>query len=308
MSRRRKSRLKQWVEYSIFRVLYAYIRTRTGDALITWGNRIGNLGRRILRGRDRLTMRNLRYIFPDKPEGELRHIADEAWRHFGREILLYLRMQNLTLEEIAAECPFVHKEILEDAIATGRGTLLMSGHFGGWEIGGLAVMSLIRNVRTVARKLDNEYLERDVASLRARTGTEVIDRRNAARALVKALKENGVVVMLPDQAVIPREGILSTFLGRPAWTTDAPAKLALRLRSRIVFAFCIPDGSGHRLEFEEPIRVDQLSEEERDPALLTARINDVISRRIAAQPELWLWMHDRWKGTGPGESEKADGE
>jgi len=48
--------------------------------------------------------------------------------------------------------------------------------------------------------------------------------------------------------------------------------------------------------------VDQLSEEERDPAALTKRINDVISRRIAARPELWLWMHDRWKGTGESET------
>jgi lauroyl/myristoyl acyltransferase len=69
-----------------------------------------------------------------------------------------------------------------------------------------------------------------------------------------------------------------------------------------VFAFCIPVGSGHRLEFEEPIRVDQLSEDERDPMALTQRINDIISRRIAAWPELWLWMHDRWKGTGEGEA------
>ena len=74
--------------------------------------------------------------------------------------------------------------------------------------------------------------------------------------------------------------------------------MAVRQDSRIVFAFCIPDGTRHRLEFDEPIRVDQLTEGERDPVALTKRINDVISARIAARPELWLWMHDRWKGTG----------
>ena len=125
---------------------------------------------------------------------------------------------------------------------------------------------------------------------------------------MRALGENAVVVMLPDQAVLPREGILAPFLGRPAWTTDAPAKLALRLRSRIVFAFCIPDGPRHRLEFEEPIRIDRLSDAESNPEALTKSINEVLSRRIAARPELWLWMHDRWKGTGPGESEKQNGE
>jgi len=102
---------------------------------------------------------------------------------------------------------------------------------------------------------------------------------------------------------------LVPFIGRKAWTTDAPAKLALRRGSTIVFAFCIPDGLRHRLEFEGPIRIEQLSEAERDPVALTARINEGIARRIAERPELWLWMHDRWKWTGEGEGKReSDGQ
>jgi KDO2-lipid IV(A) lauroyltransferase len=178
--------------------------------------------------------------------------------------------------------------------------MLISAHWGGWEVAGLAIMALVNNVRTVARRLDNEILERDLAAIRAKTGVEVVDRRNAARVLLRGLSENAVVVLLPDQAVLPREGILVPFLGRDAWTTPAPARMALRYGSTIVFAFCIPDGTRHRLEFEEPIRVDQLSEAERDPVALTRRINDVIAKRIESRPELWLWMHDRWKGTATG--------
>jgi KDO2-lipid IV(A) lauroyltransferase len=162
----------------------------------------------------------------------------------------------------------------------------------------MAVMSLVRNIRTVTRPLDNELLERELQRIRARTGAEVVDRRKAARVLIKGLAENAVVVLLPDQAVLPREGVLVPFLGRPAWTTPAPAKMALRAGSTIVFTFCIPDGLRHRLEFEEPIRADLLTESERDPVELTKRINEIISRRIHARPDLWLWMHDRWKGTG----------
>src|SRR6185436_1792162 len=167
-----------------------------------------------------------------------------------------------------------------------------------------------QNVLSVARPLDNELLERELQRFRGKTGAEVVDRRRAARALMKGLAENAVLVLLPDQAVLPREGVLVPFLGRPAWTTDAPAKLAARLGSTIVFVFCIGDATGrHRFEFEEPIRVDQLSENEKEPVPLTTRINDVISRRIAARPELWLWMHDRWKGTATGKrSEASDGE
>ncbi len=294
----KKSRLQTRIEYRLYRILLRAVGAMSDDSLLRWGTRVGGLASKVLRSRDRLGIRNLRAAFPERPDPELRQILDRCWKHFGREVLLYLKVQSMPLEEIAARCEFVHQELLHDARARGKGTLLMSGHFGGWEIGGLALMAHVDNVRTVARRLDNSMLEEDLANFRAKTGAQVVDRRKAARFLLKSLAENAVVVLLPDQAVLPREGIKVPFLGRPAWTTDAPAKMAAKYGSTIVFAFCIPDGARHRLEFEEPIRVDQLSEDEREPVALTTRINEVISRRIAACPELWLWMHDRWKGTG----------
>jgi lauroyl/myristoyl acyltransferase/tetraacyldisaccharide-1-P 4'-kinase len=299
--KRRKSRLVAHLEYAAYRLVVRAVRSMSEQSVYRWGTRLGALGGKVLRSRDRLAMRNLRAAFPERDARELRRILDDCWRHFGREALQYVQMQSLTLDEIAARCPLVNAQYLDEAIARGNGTLLISGHWGGWEIGGLAVMSRLENVRTVARPLDNEFLERDLQRLREKTGAEVVDRRRAARFLMKSLAENAVVVLLPDQAVQPREGVLVPFLGRPAWTTPAPAKMALRSRSTIVFAFCIPDGLRHRLEFEEPIRADLLTEDERDPVVLTRKINDMISRRISSRPDLWLWMHDRWKGTGESE-------
>lgn len=296
--KRRKNPLLQRIEYTAYRFLARRVAAMSEESLHRWGTRLGALSGKVLRGRDRLAMRNLRSVYPERDVRELRDIANACWRHFGRELLISIQGQNLSLEELAARCPFVNAHILEEAIARGKGTILISAHWGGWEVAGLAVMSLVQNVRTVARPLDNELLERELQQIRARTGAEVVDRRKAARVLIKGLAENGVVVLLPDQAVLPREGIRVPFLGRPAWTTPAPAKMALRAASTIVFAFCIPDGLRHRLEFEEPIRADLLTEADRDPVALTKRINEIISRRIHARPDLWLWMHDRWKGTG----------
>ena len=309
MSRRSKSALQQRVEYLLYRAAARAVRSASEATLRRWGTRLGALARHILRGRDRLAMRNLAATFPEKGEAERRRIIDECWRHFGREALETIRMQHVPIEEIPSYCPIVNAHLVEEAIALGHGVILISAHYGAWEIAGLAIMALVPNVLTVARPLDNELLERDLVRIRALTGAEVVDRQKAARPLLKALQGKGTVVMLPDQAVQPREGILVPFLGRPAWTTDAPAKMALRQGSAIVFGFCIPGSTGHRLEFEEPIRIDQLSSDEKNAEALTARINDVISRRIAARPELWLWMHDRWKGNASGEIEnEADGQ
>jgi KDO2-lipid IV(A) lauroyltransferase len=300
VSRRKKNALLQRVEYAAYRTVAALVRSGSDERAQRWGARIGTLAKTVLRKRDRLAFANMRSAFPERDPGELRAALDDCWRHFGRELLCYIRLQSQPLEQISARCPFVNEQLLEEARARGKGVVLISAHWGGWEVGGLALMALVDNVRTVARRLDNEILERDLAALRAKTGAEVVDRRNAARVLLRGLSENAVVVLLPDQAVLPREGVLVPFLGRDAWTTPAPAKMALRYGSTIVFAFCIPDGIRHRLEFQESIHVDQLSEAERDPVALTRRINDVIARRIETRPELWLWMHDRWKGTATG--------
>jgi KDO2-lipid IV(A) lauroyltransferase len=299
---RKKSRLQVHLEYLLYRGVKRAVGAMSEESVMKWGTRVGALAAKVLKSRDRLGMRNLRHAFPERSEQELRQILDRCWRHFGREMLYYLHVQSMSLQEIAARCPLINAELIDEGLTRGKGVILLSAHLGGWEIGGLAVMAHVDKVRTVTRPLDNELLDADLAKLRESTGAQVVDRRKAARFLLKSLAENAVLVLLVDQAVLPREGILTPFLGRPAWTTDAPAKIAARHGSTIVFVFCIPDGSGHRLEFEEPIRVDQLSEEERDPVALTKRINDIISRRIAAWPELWLWMHDRWKGTGEGEA------
>lgn len=301
MSKRKKSRLLARLEYAAYRVVAALTRRASDQGVLRWGTRLGAVSGKILRGRDRLAIRNLTAAFPEKTEAERRAILDECWRHFGREMLGYIRLQGMPLDEIAAICPFVGEEILQESIARGQGTMLLSAHYGGWEVAGLALMAHVQNVRAVARPLDNEYLERDLVQQRARTGIEVVDKNRAARVLIKGLSENAVTVLLPDQAVLPREGVLVPFLGRPAWTTPAPAKMAVRAGSTIVFAFCIPDGTRHRLEFEEPIQVGLLDESEKSAEALTAKINEVISRRIAARPELWLWMHDRWKWTGESE-------
>jgi len=305
----RKSRFLQRLEYAAYRLVAGRVAKMSDQSAERWGTRIGNLTRLFARRRHRLAVENLRRALPERAS-EAEAIIAECWRHFGRELLAYIRIKDLPIEELAARCPFGNEEILRDAVADGHGVVLISAHFGGWEVAGLALTAHVENVMTVARPLDNELLENELARDRARTGASIVDRRHAARGLLKTLNDNGVVVLLPDQAVLPREGTLVPFLGRDAWTTDAPAKLALRVGSTIVFAFCIPGKPGqHRLEFEEPIRVNELSEGERDPGALTERINAVISRRIAARPELWLWMHDRWKGTAAGtRSEVANAE
>lgn len=295
--KRKKNHVLQRIEYVVYRAVARRVTSMSEEGVRLWGTRLGAMMRHVLRGRDRLAMSNLRRVYPQRSNTERRQILDRSWRHFGREALVSIRMQNLELDAIVKRVELVNAHLVDEALAHGRGVILLTAHWGSWEVAGLTMMLVVPRLSTVARALDNELLERDLQKMREKMGAQIINRRRAARALVRGIAGNGVVAMVPDQAVQPKEGILVPFLGRPAWTTSAPAKLALRAGATIVFSFCIPDGLRHRLEFQDPIRTDLLTGEERDPEMLTRRINDVFAERINAQPELWLWMHDRWKGT-----------
>src|SRR5512140_633542 len=147
----RKSKLLQRIEYAAYRTVAAVVRRASDESLRRWGSRFGSFSGKVLRRRDRLAFRNLKSAFPERSAAELRQILDECWRHFGREMLGFVRAQSLSLEEIARSCPFVNAGLLEEGRSRGKGVILISAHFGGWEIGGLAVMALVDDVRTVTR-------------------------------------------------------------------------------------------------------------------------------------------------------------
>src|SRR5947208_9258220 len=96
MPRRRKSRIQQRLEYALYRIVARALRSASDDAVVRWGARLGMLARRVARGRDRLAMRNLVMVFPEKGDAERRRIIDDCWRHMGREALDGIRTQYLT--------------------------------------------------------------------------------------------------------------------------------------------------------------------------------------------------------------------
>src|SRR5690242_19749926 len=99
--KRRKNRLLQRIEYAAYRSVARWIARAPEERVGRWGTRIGALSGKILRGRDRLAMRNIAGAIPEMPESERRRVIDECWRHFGRELMEFIRLQSASLEEIA---------------------------------------------------------------------------------------------------------------------------------------------------------------------------------------------------------------
>src|ERR1051325_727787 len=158
----RKNPLLQRLEYAAYRVVAARVAKMSDESAAKWGTRIGNLTRVFARRRNRLAIANLRLALPERA-AEAEAIVAECWRHFGRELLAYIRARDLPLEQLSERCPFVNEEILQNALSDGKGVMLISAHYGGWEIAGLAVTAHVKNVMTVARPLANPPLESEPA-------------------------------------------------------------------------------------------------------------------------------------------------
>lgn len=130
MSRKKKNKALQAIEYGLYRAIAAVVKPVSDERVYRWGTRLGSVARKLLRRRDVLAMKNLRSVYTDKPDSELRAVLDECWRHFGREILALVRYQSMSLDEIIERCPPENAHLLEEARAEGKGVVLISAHYG----------------------------------------------------------------------------------------------------------------------------------------------------------------------------------
>jgi KDO2-lipid IV(A) lauroyltransferase len=134
-----------------------------------------------------------------------------------------------------------------------------------------------------------------IERIRSHCGTEVIPRAEAARKGLAALRRNEILAILLDQN-IQEGGIFVPFYGYPASTATGPAVFALKTGAAIVPTFCLREKDGtHRIRAYPPLYPEATGDRQADVFRLTARITAAIEHQIRQRPELWCWIHNRWK-------------
>jgi|ETNmetMinimDraft_35_1059890.scaffolds.fasta_scaffold23797_2 KDO2-lipid IV(A) lauroyltransferase len=281
-------------------------------ALVTAGEAIGLLPWRLTRwlGRSlgsafylvdgphrRLTVANLQAAFPARSPKECRALARATFQHFGRLAVDLLKFRTLSPDAMLGmvEVDPAGAERVEQAQAGGRGILFLTGHFGFWEIQALAHGLRFGPMSVMARALDNPHVHELLERIRVSTGNSVIYRRGALRRVFRTLGGNGAVGMLIDQHVQPRDAVYVDFFNRPAATTAALAVLAARTGAPVIPLFALPlDDGRYRLVYEPAV---EPPENETPDALraFTQRCTDVLEMYVRRYPDLWLWMHRRWR-------------
>jgi Kdo2-lipid IVA lauroyltransferase/acyltransferase len=288
-------RLRHRLEYAAVAGVIQAVRVVPMRAVIAAGTLLGMAFYAFDRPHRRLAIRNLRAAFPLRSPAECRSIARGMFSHFGRLLTVLLKFTTMRPAEMLARVEFEGEERVIAAHAEGRGVLLYTGHFGFWEINALVHALEIKPMSVLARPLDNPLLHDLLELARRRTGNAVIYRRGAIRRVLRALAGNEAVAILIDQHIQSSDAVYVDFFNRPAATTSALAALALRTGAPVVPVFALPQPGGRfRMVYEHA--VDPPPEDTPDAIrAFTQRCTDVLEMYVRRYPELWLWMHRRWR-------------
>ena len=240
---------------------------------------------------------NLAQAFPEWSLEERERVLADHYRELGRVACEYVRLPELAHAAPGEVIAQVHgMEHLIAAHDAGRGALLVTGHFGNFELGA-AYLGRRHPVDMVVKPLANPGVQAWIAERRRRAGVGMIPLGAGVRRVFEALRQNRWVALLADQDAKSR-GVFVPFLGRPSSTPVGPAEIALRTGAPLIMGFMHRRADGrHELEVLPPLLA---SETDGDPALLlTARHAACLEAWIRRHPANWLWLHRRWKSAPP---------
>ena len=290
-------RLAESAAYSLLAAMTAVLARLPRRPAYWLGARFGDLAYLCLVRRRRVALDNLAIAFDgEKSAAERRAIARATFRRLGEHLIDFSRMRWLTPETAPLMFTVEGLERVEQLLARQAGLLILSAHFGSWELASAIALRLAPPMHVIARPLDNPALHRLVDAYRRYSGCSVIPKNQALSASLKALRRGDVVALLMDQSSLRHEGIPVPFFGAEAYTSIGPALMALRARCPVIGAFMVRQGLGkHRLVFSEEIPIQRSGNLQQDIADNTRRFNQLIESYVRAYPDHWFWLHRRWK-------------
>jgi Kdo2-lipid IVA lauroyltransferase/acyltransferase len=291
--------VRQRAEYVLVRAVLALVGVLPGPIVRGCGRALGLLFYLLDRQHRRVAERNVAAAFPSRSAAEHRAIIRGAFKHFGTLLFELLKFGTLSPAQVMARFDFEGDERVRLAYAQKRGVMFVTGHFGFWELNGIAHALQFEPIGVLARTLDNPWLNTMLEELRQRTGNSVIYRQGTIRRVMRLLQEGRGVAVLIDQHTMSRDAIYVDFFNRPAATTPLVAALALRTGAAVVPTFALPlSGGRYRIVYEHPIEPPAATSEHAVQEF-TQRCTDVLEMYVRRHPELWLWMHRRWRASDP---------
>ncbi len=234
--------------------------------------------------------RDIRRVFPDMPRRRRRILARDMGRNMGRTLFEIYHAAEFQTRQDRFTVSGPGLDALVAARAAGTGALVVSGHFGQWDAVRAVLKARGMETGAVYRRQANRHYQRRLLAGIEQGGLPILETGRAGTAnLVRHLRGGGFAAILLDEKYAGGEPV--TFLGHPALTSVAAARLALKYGLPMIPAYGtrIGDGTSFAVEFEAPIPHG-------DPLEMTRAANASLEARVRARPDQWYWLLRRWDG------------
>jgi KDO2-lipid IV(A) lauroyltransferase len=207
--------------------------------------------------------------------------------------------------EVRERTEMVGYEVMREAWAEGKGVIVLTGHFGNWEVGGASIAAHGIPCDVVAQRQRNPLFDADLVANRNRLDLAVIERKSAPKEVLRALRAGRAVGIVGDQNV-RRGGVFVDFFGRPASTARGTALFSLRTGAPIFLGMArsLPGSPQRYRVILELVEFSPTGQIEEDVLRLTEAHTRLLEERIREAPEQYFWQHRRWK-TRPRASAQA---
>lgn len=297
MAARRKVSLKRRLRYKLgdaavwaAMLIARIVPNRWADSI---GSFVGRLGFTFERRRRERCLSNLRMCFPEWCESKIAATAKQVFVHFGKTAMRFFYSSKLSEQEVIDSVSGLDLTEISKALEAKKGAIVITAHFGNWERAANYMCVKGLRLSVVARNANDVRTSERINKTRKRGGVEVLSRGSAAKEIMRALRDNRIVAILPDQNA--RE-LFVPFFGFPAGTVAGPAVIHLRTGAPVFIGMVWETTSGDYDGFCRRLFFEGLTgEREADTNRIMAQINRALETTIREHPSQWLWMHDRWK-------------
>jgi len=245
----------------------------------------------------RVALTNLAFAFPSASSEERERIVDGVFRSLARLILGIARFPRLNASNIGDVISYEGLEHYLAAKEEERGVLVATAHLGNWELSAFAHALMTEPMQVMVRRLDNPLLDGVVEQRRTLSGNGLIDKRDAARGVIQALRANQAVGILIDQNTSGPEGVFVNFFGKPAAASSVFVKFAHHTQAAVIPGFALWNEQRKQYTLRFYPRVPMTGDAIAD----TQRIHSIFEGIIREYPDQWMWIHRRWKTRPAGE-------
>ncbi|MFN0195285.1 MAG: lysophospholipid acyltransferase family protein [Planctomycetaceae bacterium] len=297
--------IRHIAEYVAIRCLVCTLQILTPRQTVRLTHALTFIVRRLLPEkltRTDVVRENISQSFPEKSTAEVEEIIHGMWLHLFRLLAEIAQLpRKLHLQRVYDVLNFRNRPEVLTALCSGRPVILLSGHFGNWEMAVSTFGIFGFPMGVIARDLDNPYLNDWMNSFRKSTGHQMLAKKGDYEKILDRLERKEHIALLGDQDA-GAQGQFVDFFGRPASTFKSIALMALQYNALIAVGYArrLPDDFDHdpwfRFELGCEEVIDPLTIDSMNPVWeITQRYTASLERVVRRNPEQYLWLHRRWK-------------